>query len=77
MPPSHLVWSVVMTILCCFVPGIVAIVMSSKVSTRYYAGDLEGAKRASRNAEIWIIISFVLGVISSTLYLPLAIAGWV
>lgn len=76
MPPTYLVWSVVMTILCCFVPGIVAIIMSSKVSSRYYAGDIEGAQRASRNAEIWIIISFVLGVISSTLYLPLAIAGW-
>lgn len=75
MPPTWLVWSVIMTILCCFIPGIVAIVYSSKVSGRYFAGDIEGAKRASRNAEIWIIISFVLGVISNTLYLPLAIAG--
>ena len=75
MPPTYLVWSVVFTILCCFVPGIVAIIQSAKVSGKYYAGDLEGAKRASRNAEIWIIISFVLGVISNTLYVPLTLAG--
>lgn len=75
MPPTWLVWSVVCTILCCFIPGIVAIIQSARVSSKYYAGDVEGAKRASRNAEIWIIISFVLGVISNTLYLPLTIAG--
>lgn len=75
MPPTYLVWSVIATILCCFIPGIVAIINSAKVSTKYFAGDIDGARRASRNAEIWIIISFVLGVITNTLYLPLAIAG--
>lgn len=71
MPSTYLVWSIVCTILCCFIPGIVAIIFSSQVSTKYYAGDLEGAKRASRNAEIWIIVSFVLGVLTATLYWPI------
>ncbi|MDE7346410.1 MAG: CD225/dispanin family protein [Muribaculaceae bacterium] len=75
MPPTFLVWSVIMTILCCTIPGIVAIIYSAKVSSRFYEGDMEGARRASRNAEIWIIISFVLGVITNTLYIPLSIAG--
>lgn len=75
MPSTWLVWSVICTILCCFIPGIVAIVQSAKVSSKYYAGDIEGAKRASHNAEVWIIVSFVLGVLSNTLYLPLTIAG--
>lgn len=75
MPSTWLVWSVVSTILCSFIPGIIAIIYSSKVSGKYFAGDIEGAKRASRNAEIWIIVSFVLGVISNTLYIPLSIAG--
>ena len=75
MPSTYLVWSVICTILCCFIPGIVAIINSTKVSSKYFAGDIEGAKRASRNAEIWIIISFVLGVITNTLYIPLSIAG--
>ncbi len=71
MPPTYLVWSVIMTVLCCMIPGIVAIIFSSQVSTKYFSGDVEGAKRASRNAEIWIIVSFVLGVLSATLYLPI------
>ncbi len=75
MPPTYLVWSVVTTILCCLIPGIVAIIFSAQVSSKFYQGDIEGARRASRNAEIWIIISFVLGVLSNTLYLPLMIAG--
>lgn len=75
MPPTNLVWSVLATVFCCFIPGIIAIVFSSQVSTRFFAGDIEGAKRASRNAEIWVIVSFVLGVLSATLYLPMMIVG--
>ena len=76
MPPTYLAWSVIMTILCCTIPGIVAIIFSAKVSSKFYEGDIEGSRRASHNAEIWIIVSFVLGVISNTLYFPLAIAGF-
>ncbi|MDE5813181.1 MAG: phosphoribosylglycinamide formyltransferase [Muribaculaceae bacterium] len=75
MPPTYLVWSVIITILCCFIPGIVAIINSAQVSSKYYQGDIDGARRASERAQIWIIISFVLGVIINTLYLPLMIAG--
>lgn len=70
MPPTFLIWSILSTVFCCFIPGIVAIIFSSQVSTKYYSGDTEGAQRASKIAEIWIIISFVLGVLSATLYLP-------
>lgn len=73
MPKTFLVWAVLMTVVCCTLPGIVAIVFSSLVSSRYYSGDIEGAKRASRNAEIWIIVSFCLGVLSATLYFPMMI----
>ena len=70
MPSTWLIWSVLSTIFCCFIPGIIAIIFSSQVSSRYYAGDIQGARRASRAAEIWIIVSVVLGVLSATLYLP-------
>lgn len=70
MPSTWLIWSVLVTVFCCFIPGIIAIIFSSQVSSRYYAGDIEGAKRASRTAEIWIIVSFVLGVLTATFYFP-------
>lgn len=73
MPDTYLVWSVLATLLCCLITGIVAIVYSSSVSSKYYNGDIEGAKRASRNAQIWVIVSVVVGIIWGTLYMPLAL----
>lgn len=72
-PKSHLVMAILMTLFCCMVPGIVAIVYGASVSSRISAGDLEGARRASRRAEGWIIASFVLGLLSATLWFPLSI----
>ncbi|MDE5796276.1 MAG: CD225/dispanin family protein, partial [Muribaculaceae bacterium] len=71
MPSTYLLWSVLALVLCCMIPGIVAVIFSAQVSSRYYRGDIEGSRRASRMAEIWIIVSFVLGVLSATLYLPM------
>ncbi len=71
MPPNYLLWSVLALVLCCMIPGIVAVIFSAQVSSRYYRGDIEGSRRASRMAEIWIIVSFVLGVLSATLYVPM------
>ena len=71
MPDSYLIWSVLATVLCCLIPGIIAIIYSASVSTRYYAGDLNGARRASDRAQIWVIVSIVTGIVWSALYLPL------
>ncbi len=73
MPETYLVWSVLATVLCCLIPGVVAIVYSTMVSSRYYAKDYEGARRASEKAQYWIIASVVLGVITATVYLPLSL----
>lgn len=73
LPKSHLVMAIIITIVCCTVPGIVAIVYSSSVNTRIAAGDIPGAIKASKRAEGWIIASFVLGLLSATLYLPITI----
>lgn len=73
MPPTYMLWAVIATICCCMPAGIVAIIYSSSVSSKYFARDYEGAKRASENAEIWIIASIVLGIVVNALYLPLAL----
>ena len=73
MPPTYMVWAIISTICCCLPAGIVAIVYSSSVSSKYFARDYEGARRASRRAEIWIIVSIVTGVIINALYLPLSL----
>lgn len=75
MPSTYLVWSVIAAVLCCMIPGIVAIVYSTKVSSRYFARDYEGAKKASEMAQYWIIGSIVLGLILNTIYFPLMLVS--
>lgn len=73
MPKTYLLWSVLSLVCCCFIPAIVAIVYSAQVSSRYYAGNYEGAVKASERAQIWIIVAIVLGLISNTLYIPISL----
>jgi hypothetical protein len=66
-PPTNLVWAIVSTVLCCLPAGIVAIIYATKVTNKYRAGDLEGAKRASETGAWWCIISIILGILSMPL----------
>ncbi len=64
MPSSYLAWSIVATILCCIPFGIVAIYYASKVESRYISGNIDGAYRASDNAQLWIIVSISAGLVA-------------
>lgn len=68
MPKNYLVWAIIVTICCCIVTGVIAIVYSSKVSPAYYRGDYIEAEKASEKASLWVIISFVLGLIIQPFY---------
>lgn len=63
MPGNYLVWAIITTICCCIPTGIVAIFYAAKVSPAYYRGDYMGALDASSKAQLWVIISFVAGLI--------------
>lgn len=63
-PPTYLVWSILSVILCCMIPGIVAIIYSAKVTSRYEEGDYEGSQKASETAELWLIIAVVCGLVA-------------
>lgn len=69
MPPTYLAWSIIVTILCCIPCGIVAIYFSAQVSSRYESGDIKGALQASDRAQLWIILSFVLGLITTPFFM--------
>lgn len=72
MPPTYLVWSILATVCCCMVAGVIAIICSARVSARFYAGDYDGAVKASELAQKWIIASIVVGVVTNAIYFPLA-----
>ncbi len=60
--PNYFVWSILSTVLCCQILGIVAIVYSAHVNNKLAAGDIEGATRASRNARNWSWAAFGTGL---------------
>lgn len=74
-PPNHLVWAILTTLFCCLPAGIVAIVYSAQVDSRYTAGDYNGAVDASNKAKMWSVISAVTLLVLVMLYLILAFIG--
>ncbi len=74
-PPTYIAWAVVVTICCCLIGGIVAIIYSSQVTSRYAAHDYEGAVRASSRAELWIILSIVFGLVGTPFAYLLGVGG--
>lgn len=53
--PNHLVWAILSTLFCCLPLGIVSIVYASQVDGKRAAGDISGAREASRKAGLWAI----------------------
>ncbi len=74
-PKTWLVESILVTFFCCLPFGIAGIINASKVESLFYAGNIQGAKRASAEAKKWTIISFWFGFGSVLIYLLLVIAG--
>lgn len=63
-PSTFMVWSVLSTILFNPICGIIAIVYSWKVSSKYRQGKIASAKKCSECAQWWIAISICLGLIA-------------
>ena len=71
--PNYLVHSILVTLFCCLPLGIPAIVFAAQVNGKMAAGDIEGAKAASKNARTFCWISLGLGLAWMIIY-GLAIA---
>lgn len=71
MPKTYLAWSIVATLLCCLIPGVIAIFCSAKVEPRWRNGDLKGAQNASDWALIWIIAAVIFGIVGIPLQLAM------
>ena len=67
-PKTWLVESIRATLFCCLRLGIVGIVNATKVENRFYAGDIDGANRASADAAKWTKISFGIGIAVGVIY---------
>ncbi len=63
-PPAYLVWSIIVTILCCQVIGIAAIICSAQTKQAYGRGNIAKAKKMSEWAQWLIIVSIVMGLLA-------------
>jgi hypothetical protein len=57
--PNHLVWAILSTLFCCLPLGIVSIVYAAQVDGKRAAGDIAGARDASRKAGQWALWSAI------------------
>jgi hypothetical protein len=62
-PPNYLVWAILCTVLCGLPLGIVSIVFSTQVHSKWAMGDLAGAQAASGKAKRFAVWGAVVGVI--------------
>ena len=67
--PTNLVWAVIVTVMCCQITGIIAIVYGVMTSTANSAGNYEKARHYSDIAQIWVMVSIALGLV----YMPVAL----
>jgi hypothetical protein len=67
--PNYLWQAIVCTACCCVPLGIPAIVYAAQVNSKVAQGDLEGARKSSKNAKMWCWIAFSLGLAFSLVYL--------
>ncbi len=78
-PQNYLALSIISTLFCCQIFGVIAIVYACQVNTKYIAGDFHGAQSASNNAKIWSLLSVGIGlliiIIFVILYAVLGIAA--
>lgn len=78
-PDNYLVWAILSTVLCCLPLGVVSIIFSTQVNTKWGQGDYAGAQESSRKAKNFAIYSVIAAAVLAVLYVlffvVLAVAG--
>lgn len=72
-PSNYLIGSILVTLFCCQIFGIVSIIYAAQVNAKWQAGDTDGAQKASKNALLWIWVAVGSGVIVCIAALSLGI----
>ncbi|MEU8249054.1 CD225/dispanin family protein [Nonomuraea sp. NPDC048916] len=66
-PDNHLVAAILTTLFCCLPFGIVSIVKSSQVNSKWAMGDYQGAVQASEEAKTWWKRALIFGLIAEVI----------
>ena len=74
-PSNYLPWAIATTLLCCLPAGIVSIVFAAQVDGKWNSGDYAGAQASSKKARTWAIVSAVVGLALSAIYIVALVAA--
>lgn len=66
--PNNLVGSILVTLLCCQIFGIISIVYAAQVNSKLRLGDINGAVESSNKSKKWIWWGFGIGLVGNILY---------
>lgn len=69
--PNYLWQSIVVTLCCCLPFGIVAIIFAAQVNQKLAAGDVAGAREASKKAKMFVLIGVGIWAVLMVLWLLL------
>ncbi|HSJ01466.1 MAG: CD225/dispanin family protein [Verrucomicrobium sp.] len=61
--PNHMLFSVLVTLLCLSPCGLIALIYASKVNNKMVVGDVTGAKSDSSKARFWCWMALITGAI--------------
>lgn len=71
--PNYLWQSIAVTVCCCLIGGILAILQAAKVDPALRAGDYQAAVEASNAAKKWCLLSVVIGLVANIAFIALQI----
>lgn len=70
-PKTWLVESILVTIFCCQILGIISIIYAAGVESKFYRGDIKGAENASKTAKKLVLVSASVGLFLIVLFMAL------
>ena len=65
-PKTYLVHAILCTIFCNLILGIIGIIMALQVESRWREGRYDEALKKSHNAKLFVILSFIVGLLASS-----------
>lgn len=74
-PKDYLVESILVTLFCCMVFGILGIVYSVQANSAFSSGNITAANEFSAKAKQWVTYGFWCGIAVVTIYALLALMG--
>lgn len=76
LKPNNWLWqSIVATLFCCNVLGIIGIVYAARVDVLYFNKKYSEAEKSAKSAKTWTLIAFAVGLVSIILWVVMMSTG--